>query len=55
MSFKTAKEILFILDEAEWKKTPKGRFPRYTVGSALSKIDAIITKQVKAKAGIFTS
>lgn len=43
MPFAAAKEILFILDEAEWRKEPKGKFPRYPVGSPFKKIEAVIS------------
>lgn len=49
MPFAAAKEILFILDEAEWKREPKGRFPRYAVGSSISEIETIIKDRIEGK------
>jgi len=47
--FEAAKEILFILDEAEWKREPKGKFPRYSVGSSIATIEATIKDKIKRK------
>ena len=45
MPFEAGKEILFILDEAEWKKEPAGKYPRYAVGSSFSKIEKIMERK----------
>jgi len=49
MTLEVAKEMIFILDDAEWRKEPKGKFPRYAVGSNVSEIEAIIKKKIGGK------
>jgi len=45
MPFEAGKEILFILDEAEWKKEPAGEYPKYAVGSSFSEIEKGIERK----------
>jgi len=42
MPLKAAKEVLFVLEEAECKKKPDGKYPQYPIGSSISEIENII-------------
>jgi predicted dehydrogenase len=46
MPLNAGKEILYILDEADWRKEPKGRMPRYPVGSSAAEIEKIIESRI---------
>jgi predicted dehydrogenase len=46
MPLNAGKEILYILDEADWRKEPKGRIPRYPVGSSIAEIEKIIESRM---------
>jgi len=47
MPFDAGKEILFILDEAEWRRKPEGKMPNYPVGSSVEAIERIINNKLK--------
>ncbi len=42
LPFESAKETLYILDEAKWRSEPRGKSPIYKVGSSASEIEKII-------------
>lgn len=45
MPLKVAKEILFILEEAEAKQEPSGNYSQYPLGSSVSEIESIIKRK----------
>ena len=46
MPLNAGKEVLYILDEADWRKEPKGRIPRYPVGSSTAEIEKIVESRI---------
>lgn len=46
MPLNAGKEILYILDETDWRKKPKGRIPTYPIGSSVSEIEKIIESRM---------
>jgi len=46
LPFESAKEILYILDEARWKSKPVGKPPIYRVGATVSEVEKIIEERL---------
>lgn len=46
LPFESAKETLYILDEARWRSEPAGKSPIYKVGSSVSEIEKIIKEKL---------